>query len=77
MAAEKLPFTGLALLFGACVTLWSLGVMVPLNEQMKGCFRELQGDGEKEAVEKQFRQTQEKWRKLNFGELRKHHSHPD
>ena len=69
-ARERLTLTIVAYALGGSVMLWKGMIMNPVNTAMVGFVDKLQNGEEKDGeVEKQFKQTQAKWQKLNYGEL--------
>ena len=68
-AAEKLPFVGAALACSVATTAYALGIMVPRNKRMTFLSVEMNKHMQGGKDEKEFRQIQSQWRKLNYGEL--------
>ena len=69
-AAVKLPWVSAALVSGLSVTVYSLAMMIPINNKLAECYHNFQqGESKMDsaAVEDEYREAQARWRKLNFG----------
>lgn len=67
-AADKLPWVGAAFGLGMSVTVYTLTIMVPVNNSLKDSNQKLSAAGAGEKEEKEFRQREKKWQRLNYSE---------
>lgn len=67
-AADKLPWVGTALACSVATTAYALLIMVPRNRRMTFLSVEMNKHMQGGKDEKEFRQIQTTWRKLNYGE---------
>lgn len=68
-AGDKLPWIGAAFGLGMSVTVYTLTVMVPVNNSLKDSNQKLASAGAGEKEEKEFRERERKWQRLNYSEL--------
>lgn len=66
-AADKLPWVALALACSVATTAFALLIMVPRNKRMTFLSVEMNKHMQGGKDEKEFRQIQVQWRKLNYG----------
>lgn len=67
-AAEKLPWVATAFGCSVATTAYALLIMVPRNKRMTFLSVEMNKHLQGGKDEKEFRQLQNTWRKLNYGE---------
>lgn len=67
-AAKKLPWTAAAFAAAVATTAYALLIMVPRNKRMTFLSVEMNKHMQGGKDEKEFRQIQQQWRKLNYGE---------
>lgn len=67
-AAEKLPWVSGAFVCSVATTAYALLIMVPRNKRMTFLSVEMNKHMQGGKDEKEFRQIQSTWRKLNYGE---------
>ncbi|KAI7185871.1 hypothetical protein KC316_g4989, partial [Hortaea werneckii] len=65
--ADKLPFVGTAFGLSVATTAYALGIMVPMNRRMAALSDNLNVNSADDKSEKELRQLQKRWQKLNYG----------
>merc|ERR1712072_731294 len=65
--ADKLPFVGSAFGLSVATTAYALGIMVPMNRRMAALSDNLNVNSADDKSEKELRQLQKRWQKLNYG----------
>ncbi|KAI7359774.1 hypothetical protein KC354_g9239 [Hortaea werneckii] len=65
--ADKLPFVGTAFGLSVATTAYALGIMVPMNRRMATLSDNLNVNSADDKSEKELRQLQKRWQKLNYG----------
>jgi hypothetical protein len=66
-AAEKLPYVATCFGLSAATTAYALLIMVPMNKRMAVLAKNLEANESDDKSEKELRQLQQRWTKLNYG----------